>query len=344
MAYETNGGLDMSTCLVSGVGGFIGSHVAENLLKDGHKVIGVDDFSGGYSENIPKGITLTTGSITTPGLMSLIFERDKPEYVFHLAAYAAESLSNHIKRYNYENNLLGSINLINESVKHKVKCFVFVSSIAVYGRGLTPFREDDPASPPCPIDSYGLSKLTVERELQITKTMFGLPYIIFRPHNVYGPRQNIWDKYRNLLGIFLRQLMDNEPLTIFGDGFQIRSFTYIDEVAPVIAKSIKATGMYNGTFNIGSDEAYTVLQIADNMAHRFGVKLRIKHLAQRHEVKIATCDHSLIHTWYPYKFPEKVSLAQGLENMINWVKSIKAPIPRSFTGTIEIAEKLPEGW
>ena len=117
--------------------------------------------------------------------------------MFHLAAYAAEGLSPFIRRFNYQNNLIGSINLINLSVRHDVERFVFTSSVAVYGTGQLPMTEDQV---PVPEDPYGNAKLAVERDLVCAHDMFGLGYTIFRPHNVYGEYQNIGDNYRNVVG------------------------------------------------------------------------------------------------------------------------------------------------
>ena len=141
------------------------------------------------------------GSIRDPGFVATIWKDRKFDYVYHLAAYAAEGLSHFIRRYNYETNLVGSINLINQSVIGEVKCFVFTSSIAVYGPGQTPMTE---AMVPRPEDPYGISKYAVELDLEAAHKMFGLNYVVFRPHNVYGEHQNIADKYRNVIGIFMK--------------------------------------------------------------------------------------------------------------------------------------------
>jgi UDP-glucose 4-epimerase len=187
----------MSTSLVTGGAGFIGAHVTNELIRMGHTVVVLDDLSGGFEENVNKQATFVKGSITDHVLLEDLFNKYKFDYVYHLAAYAAEGLSHFIKRFNYNNNLIGSVNLINESVKHKVKCFVFTSSIAVYGKGQLPMRED---MVPMPEDPYGISKLAVEQDLRCTHEMFGLNYVIFRPHNVYGEYQNLGDKYRNVVG------------------------------------------------------------------------------------------------------------------------------------------------
>src|SRR4051812_10734744 len=209
----------MNSSLVTGGAGFIGAHVAEHLLRAGHKVIVLDDLSGGFIENVPGGATFVQGSILDYELLEDLFRKHRFDYVYHLAAYAAEGLSHFIKRFNYNNNVIGSINLINAAVNYDCKCFVFASSIAVYGTGQSPLIE---MMIPVPEDSYGIAKLSVEHELRVSHEMFGLPYITFRLHNVYGEGQNVGDRYRNVVGIFMNQILRNEPMTIFGDGEQQR--------------------------------------------------------------------------------------------------------------------------
>ena len=199
-----------------------------------------------------------------------MFAENKFEYVFHLAAYAAEGLSHFIKHFNYTNNLLGSVNLINASVNHGVKCFVFTSSIAVYGRNQLPMTED---AVPQPEDPYGIAKYAVELDLKESHEMFGLNHVIFRPHNVYGEFQNIGDRYRNVIGIFMNQIMQGQPMTIFGDGRQTRAFSYIDDVAPVIAASIARPESYNQVFNVGADKPYSVNELATVVAKAMGAQI-----------------------------------------------------------------------
>jgi UDP-glucose 4-epimerase len=249
----------MLASLVTGGAGFMGSHVAEHLLKMGHKVVVLDDLSGGSLENVPNGAVLVQGSILDDRLVDDLFRKHSFTYVYHLAAYAAEGLSHFIKRFNYSNNLIGSVNLINAAVNYGVKCFVFTSSIAVYGAGQVPMRED---TIPVPEDSYGISKLAVEQELRVTHEMFGLNYVVFRPHNVYGERQNIGDRYRNVVGIFMNQLLQGKPLTVFGDGTQQRAFTHINDVAPVIASCVEHIAAMNQIFNIGADVPHSVKHLA----------------------------------------------------------------------------------
>src|SRR5271154_5083021 len=279
----------MLASLVTGGAGFIGSHVAEHLLRMGHKIVVLDDLSGGFPENVPNGAVFVQGSILDDHLVDDLFRKHSFTYVYHLAAYAAEGLSHFIKRFNHSNNLIGSVNLINAAINHNVKCFVFTSSIAVYGAGQSPMTED---MMPVPEDSYGISKLAVEQELRVCHDMFGLDYVVFRPHNVYGERQNIGDRYRNVVGIFMNQLLQGQTMTIFGDGTQQRAFTHINDVAPIIAQSADFPAARNQIFNVGADVPFTVKELAEVVAAALGVECNVKHLEARNEVKFAFSDHS----------------------------------------------------
>src|SRR6266567_3838420 len=275
--------------IVTGAAGFIGSHVADELLKNGHRVVALDDLSGGFADNVPKGAKFVQGSILDHQLIDSLFSEYRFDYVYHLAAYAAEGLSHFIKRFNYTNNVVGSINLINAAINGNAKCFVFTSSIAVYGAGQSPMTED---MGPVPEDPYGIAKLAVERDLEVSHEMFGLPYTVFRPHNVYGERQNIGDRYRNVVGIFMNQLLRGEPMSIFGDGTQIRAFTHINDVAPIIANSVNVPKMRNQIFNVGADLPYSVNELAQAVAQTMGTECKVKYLPARKEVKEAFSDHS----------------------------------------------------
>ncbi len=324
--------------LVTGGAGFIGSHVVSHCMKMGYNVIALDDLSGGFEDHIPAGATFVNGSITDHALISKLFDEYRFEYVYHLAAYAAEGLSHFIRRYNYNTNLVGSINLINESVKHKVKCFVFTSSIAVYGKGQLPMTEE---MKPEPEDPYGVSKYAVEMDLEAAHKMFGLNYVVFRPHNVYGENQNIGDKYRNVIGIFMNQIMQGKQLTVFGDGTQTRAFSYIDDVAIPIAKSVGMPEAYNKVFNIGADKPYTVNELATVVCKEFGVSPDINYLSARNEVLHAYSDHTRAHS--VFGDPTGIGLEEGIARMAAWAKKVGARQGQEFSN-IEITEKLPDGW
>lgn len=316
----------------------MGSHVAEHLLKASHKVVVLDDLSGGFLDNVPLAAEFVHGSVLDHELLARLFETHKFDYVYHLAAYAAEGLSHFIKRFNYNNNLIGSVNLINESVKHDVKCFVFTSSIAVYGTGQTPLTED---MLPEPEDSYGIAKVAVEQELRVSHEMFGLNYVIFRPHNVYGERQNIGDRYRNVVGIFMNQLLNNEPMTIFGDGMQQRAFTHIDDVAPIIAMAAETAAAQNELFNLGADVPYTVNELAELVSKAMTKDCRIKYLDPRNEVKVAFSDHGKAER--VFGTGKKVLLADGLQAMVRWVQQHGARESSVFEN-IEIVKNMPRSW
>ena len=245
---------------------------------------------------------------------------------------------NFIRRYNYNTNLIGSINLINEAVKQKVKCFVFTSSIAVYGKGQLPMTEE---MTPVPEDPYGVSKYAVELDLRAAHEMFGLNYVVFRPHNVYGENQNIGDKYRNVIGIFMNQIMQGKQLTVFGDGTQTRAFSYIDDVAIPIAKCVNIPGAQNQVFNIGADKPYTVNELATVVCKEFGVAPEIKHLNARNEVLHAYSDHAKAHKVFGE--PTGITLREGIARMAAWAKKTGARQGQEFEN-IEITEKLPDGW
>jgi UDP-glucose 4-epimerase len=324
--------------LVTGAAGFIGSHVTRHLLDSGLEVIALDDLSGGYQENVPPGARFVRGSVTDYQLLRDLFEAENFDYVYHLAAYAAEGLSHFIRRYNYENNLIGSVNLINLSVLHDIKCFVFTSSIAVYGANQLPMTED---LTPQPEDPYGISKYAVELDLRAARAQFGLNYIIFRPHNVYGEHQNIGDKYRNVIGIFMNQILSGQPLTIFGDGEQTRAFSYIDDVAPIIAQSVFNERAYGEVFNVGADQPYTVNYLAQVVCQAMGVEPNIVHLPPRNEVKHAFSSHEKVRQFFDV--PEPVPLEDGVARMAAWVRRVGSRRTREFAN-IEIPRGLPAGW
>jgi UDP-glucose 4-epimerase len=301
--------------LITGVAGLLGSRLADWLLENTDcTIIGIDDLSGGYIENVDTRVNFYKINLSNDNTLESIFETHKPDYVFHFAAYAAEGLSPFIRQFNYENNLIATTRLINQSIKHNIKRFVFTSTMAVYGAATPPFLESYQQAP---IDPYGIAKYACEMDIQIAGDQHGLDWCIFRPHNVYGAKQNIWDKYRNVLGIWMYQHINNLPLTIYGDGEQTRSFSYIDDCVEYLWKGAIDPMASKQIFNIGKDEACTINQACDTLIKVMGGGSKV-YLEQRHEVKDAWVSHDKIKNLLNFKNP--TSLEDGLTKMWDWAK------------------------
>jgi len=328
--------------LVTGVAGFIGSHVAELLVADGHDVLGVDDLSGGFLENVTQGVLFKQASVTDD--LGQMFGDFRPQIVFHLAAYAAEGLSHHIPRFNYENNIVGTVNVLSEAYRIGCEHFVFTSSIAAYGHPTseTPFDETTPC---VPCDPYGTAKLACEYHIKSVAEYYGGPaYTIFRPHNVFGTRQNISDPYRNVVGIFMARALHDQPLPIFGDGSQTRSFSHIGAVARAIASAPWVPAAQNETFNIGGDESMSVRELAENVSREFGVTPKLEFMPPRNEVQHAHCNHVLARSVFADAYTQAVDIRSGLREMAEYVRSHPVPPATECPAPIEISDRLPPSW
>jgi len=302
--------------LITGVAGLLGSRLADYLLQTQPdiKIIGIDDLSGGYKENVDPKVKSYWMDLKDSNLKN-IFEQEQPDYVFHFAAYAAEGLSPFIRTYNYQNNLVATANVINECIRHDVKRLVFTSTLAVYGHGYGGIFDE--SQTPKPIDPYGVAKYGCEMDIQIAGEQHGLDWCIIRPHNVYGVKQNIWDKYRNVLGIWMFQHMNGLPTTIFGDGKQTRAFSYIDDsLEPLWNAAVKPQASKQ-IINLGGIEEYSILEANTILREVIGCD-KLEFLEQRHEVK-----HS-IPTWQKsvdiLDFKHKTSLKEGITEMWNWAQ------------------------
>ena len=316
--------------LITGCAGLIGSHFSRYLLGKGYKVYGIDDLSGGYEDNLPFGehFHFYCGSITNKVWFDAIYESIKPDVVYHFAAYAAEGLSPFIRNFNYTNNLIGSVNVINNCVKFNSK-LIFTSSMAVYGEGKPPFKETDQ---PSPVDPYGIAKYAVELDIKQAHDQFGLRYSIVRPHNIIGIYQNIWDKYRNVIGIWIRQVLKGEPITVFGDGTQTRAFSDIKFYMEPLEKLIeKGDGEI---FNLGADKEYTLKEVAEKFHHP------IQYLEKRHEVKDAYCDH--VKSKKLLGFKDETNIEKTIEEMFEWAKT--QPDREVKVMDYEIEKDLYEYW
>lgn len=324
--------------LITGIAGLLGANFSRYLLNKGYKVIGIDDLSGGYRESVPAGASFYNEDLTNQKIVSSIFESEKPDYVFHFAAYAAEGLSPFIRNYNYTNNVLASANVINACVNHDVKKVIFTSSMAVYGIGNPPFTEDQL---PTPEDPYGIAKYAVEMDLKLAHEMFGLKYTIIRPHNVVGLYQNIWDRYRNVIGIWIRKSLNGEPLTIFGDGTQVRAFSDIKYYMEPFEKLM--TSFDGEIFNIGADKYYTINEAADaviNVAKELGINATKVHLEKRNEVHTAYCDHSKAHKLLG--FEDNTNLSEMIMKMFKWAQ--EQPERSMKTMNYEIEKNMYSFW
>ena len=326
--------------LVTGVAGLLGSRLAEWILSNtDHKVIGIDDLSGGYTENIPKGVKFYKFDLKNLNRIDKLFNKHKPDIVYHFAAYAAEGLSPFIRKYNYENNLISSTNLITCSIKHDIKRFVFASSMSVYGNKYEPpFHED---LQQCPIDPYGVAKFSVEQDLKIAYEQHGLNYTIVRPHNFYGQNQNIWDKYRNVLGIWMYQIMNNISTTIFGDGEQVRAFSYVDDSILPFWNASQRDECIGEIINLGGIKEYTINEACNILLKVTGTKIQPVHLEGRHEAK---------HAWSTWEksvklldFEHKIDLEEGLTKMWNWAQT-QPMRERFFWGDYELDKGIYEYW
>jgi UDP-glucose 4-epimerase len=310
--------------LITGVAGLLGSRLADFVLanKLADEVIGIDDLSGGYLQNVDNRVKFYNKNILDPDL-SLIFKGEKPDYVFHFAAYAAEGLSPFIRSFNYDNNLKSTALIVNECIKNNVKRIVFTSSMAVYGHGYGGYFDED--QKPTPIDPYGVAKYACEMDIQIAGEQHDLDWCIIRPHNVYGKNQNIWDKYRNVLGIWMYQALNNMDYTIFGDGLQTRSFSYIDDSLLPLWKAAVDQRASKQIINLGGIEQHSIKEANEVLRTIIGYG-EVTHLEQRHEVK---------HSIPKYQksvdlldFQHKTNLTEGLTEMWDWAK--KQPMRERF--------------
>ena len=300
--------------LITGVAGLLGSRLADWIVENKPEVeiVGIDDLSGGYIENVNPKIKFYQTNLLEKSI-SVIFEIEKPDYVYHFAAYAAEGLSPFIRTYNYQNNLVVTAGIVNECIKHNIKRLVFTSTMAVYGHGNGNIFDENQI--PCPVDPYGIAKYGCEMDIKVAGEQHGLDWCIIRPHNVYGIKQNIWDKYRNVLGIWMYQHMNNEPMTIFGDGEQKRSFSFIDDCLESLWKSSQQENCSKEIINLGGTKHYTINEA--NSILRDVIKNGVTvYKEQRHEVKVA------VPTWQKsvelLGYEDKTSLYDGLSKMWEW--------------------------
>lgn len=335
--------------LVTGAAGFMGSHLVDELLKIGHEVVSVDDLSGGYTENVNPKSEFVELDLRDREKTEELINRIKPEIIFHLAADAAEGRSQFTpidstsRNYSaYLNVLIPAIN----NIKNGFKKMVLTSSMSVYGSQAAPFNEDLERKPE---DIYGLAKTAMESSTEILSKVFDFKYTIIRPHNVYGPRQNLADPYRNVIAIFINCLMNDRNYFIFGDGEQKRAFSYIDDFTPYIIKAAFDDVANGEIFNIGPCEESTINEISRIILEKYfdGKEvpdyLKPKYLPDRPlEVKNAWCTVDKAEKILGYK--TTVSLEEGIKKMVEWSKT-KGPQKFHYLEQLEIKnESTPTTW
>jgi UDP-glucose 4-epimerase len=302
--------------LITGVAGLLGSRLSDYIIENHPEVhiVGIDDMSGGYKENVNSKVELWEMNLVN-GNIEECFERHQFDYVYHFAAYAAEGLSPFIRTYNYQNNLVVTSRIITQCIKHNIKRLVFTSTLAVYGHGDGNIFDEKQV--PKPIDPYGVAKYGCEMDIQIAGEQHGLDWCIIRPHNVYGIKQNIWDKYRNVLGIWMYQHLNGEPMTIFGDGTQTRAFSFIDDSLEPLWNASQLSAASKQIINLGGIEEISINEASKILRDVIG-QGEIMYLEGRHEVKhsIPTFQKSIDILDFKYK----TSMKEGLTIMWDWAK------------------------
>lgn len=332
--------------LVTGGAGFIGSHLVDILIDKGHEVVILDDLSGGFKRNINPKATFFKYDLRgrndkdEKDFLEICLDFN-PHIVYHLAANAAENKAQFspvdITSRNYDAFIRVLAAILR--IKNKVfKRFIFTSSIAVYGALQIPFKETDK---PEPEDLYGISKLAAEETLKVMSKVHDFEYVIARPHNVYGPRQNMADAFRNVVTIFMNFLLKGQPYYIYGDGEQRRCFSYIDDVVEALMNC--AFLPVNGKiFNIGANKDYSLNELSKVIQTVAGVYIKPVYLANRpQEVKIATADHTQAKKYLYFK--DKTPILEGIKKTWEYAKKLG---PQDYKNMeIEIpSPKIPKNW
>lgn len=308
----------MKSVLITGVAGLVGSNMADWILNNHpeYEVVGIDDLSGGYIENVDKRVVFYKRDLSKDDI-SDIFDNHQFTYVYHMACYAAEGLSPFMRKFNYSNNILSTVSIINECIKYNVKRLVYTSSMSVYGHGDMNHNRFDENDALCPIDPYGVSKYACEMDIRIAGEQHGLDWCIIRPHNIMGPKQNIWDKYRNVVGIWMYQTLHNEPMLIYGDGNQTRAFSYIGDNMEPFWKAATMPEASKQIINVGGIVPCTINNAAETLCKITGYN-RIEHREQRHEVKWAVPTYQKSIDILGYK--QTTQLDEMMKIMWEWAK------------------------
>lgn len=302
--------------LITGNAGLLGSKMADWLLvyHPEYEVVGIDNLFGGYLDNIDPKVIFYKRDLTTDSITD-IFDKHEFEYVFHFAAYAPEGLSTFMRMFTDKNNMLSTDNIINECVNHKVKRLVFTSSMAVYGNGEHYGKRFKEYDTPHPLDPYAVSKYACELNIKNAGSIHGLDWCIIRPHNLYGTKQNIWDRYRNVLGIWMYRTLKNEPIYIYGDGKQTRAFSYVDDCLEPLWAAATSPRASKQIINLGATKGYTIKEAAEILCSITGAQ-NIEYKEARYEVKHAVPSSAKSKDILGYE--DKTTLEEGIKTMWEW--------------------------
>lgn len=330
----------VETVLITGVAGFLGSHLADEFLSRGHRVIGIDNLIGGYIENVPKEVEFYEKDLNSLEEISGLFSG--VDLVIHAACTAYEGLSVFSPSLVVRNTTQITVNVMSASIQSKVGRVVHMSSMARYGtQDTVPFLE---SMTPKPQDPYGIAKYSAELLVKNLAEIHGLEYVILVPHNIIGPRQKFDDPYRNVASIMTNRMLQGKQPIIYGNGEQKRCFSFIQDVIRPILKACYSEVAVGKIINIGPDEEFvSINQLAIEIAEILNFDLDPIYMPGRpQEVFHANCSANLAREILDYK--TSVSLNDGLKELVGWIQNQK---PREFSYHLPlelITDKTPKTW
>lgn len=326
--------------LITGVAGFMGGHLAEAMVAAGHDVTGIDDLSGGFRRNVPAAVRFHQVDLQDAQSAERVIREEPVDVLCHLAANAREGASQFQPRDVCGRNLMAYVNTLVPAIRSGMKKVVLYSSMAVYGEQVPPFSEDMPRQP---VDVYGVNKAAMEEITEILADVHEFSHAIIRPHNVFGERQSLWDRYRNVVAIFMNRIMHGEPLYVYGDGEQERAFSYIGDSLPAFVRACDLDQKLDRQIvNVGGKVAITVNELARMVAAEFGATPEVRYLPDRpREVKRA------FSTWEKSAellgYEEPYGLREGVQRMAVWAKAM-GPQPWSEDDLELPSDKAPITW
>lgn len=325
--------------LVTGVAGFLGSHLADALIAEGRQVRGIDNLAGGHKENVPDGVEFRVADCRDAAAYADLLAG--VQVVYHCAAAPYEGFSVFSPSYVHDHTCGATVALLSASVRADVRRFMFCSSMSRYGEGDPPFTED---SPPAPLTPYGIAKYAAELTVRSLCEAHGLEYNIAVPHNIIGPRQRYDDPYRNVAAIMINRMLQGRRPVIYGDGSQIRCFSFVGDVISCLVRLGEDPDVRGEVVNVGPDEnPVTVLRLAETIADVLGLPCDPIFVPARPlEVHHATCGSDKARRLLGYH--TRTTLREGIEEMAEWITAL-GPRPFDYNLDLEIQnESTPQTW